>query len=662
MTKKKTNAELQAFSTIKRQALYASYAATAAAKGGQLLSKEYTKSSEKHEWMCKFGHVWRAVPPTIQRGGWCPICSGRQITDALQKLKVLAAGKGGECLSTMYINGLTNMDWKCKLGHVWSARASHVMHGSWCPKCSIEKRGLKKLNKDHNFSTLQKIALAKGGLCLSTEYKGIHEKLEWQCKNGHIWMTMPATIKKGSWCSVCCGKRIQKPFEFFSNLAKDRKGLLLTPNYLGVQKNHKWQCEKGHTWLASPENIRAGAWCHYCSGHKIENPLKRLENLAILKKGKLLSSAYVGTDAKYTWECEKGHNWEARGSSIKRGGWCPICVSGINERLVRYFTEQLFSRPFPKIKPDWLVNPNSKRRLELDCYNEELKIAVEYQGVQHYSLRSAFKMTAAILEASKDRDAVKRKLCDAHNVTLIEIPYTLKSNDFAQYLYTAIGGKRPELISSMKKCCDIDMTTWISSDAITIEQLNKHAESQGGKCLSSSYLGANVKHEWQCIKGHTWFATSSSVTAQKTWCPNCSGNVKLTIEEMSDKAKHLGGELLSTVYIKNNSPLEWKCKNGHLFKLEAARIRRGDWCRECKGPRKTTIEDLHRIAQRNGGLCRSTIYLTQKDKYDFECEKGHTWTISAHSMLLGSWCRKCKNQMHVPEKGSLFTSLIDAVS
>ena len=49
---------------------------------------------------------------------------------------------------------------------------------------------------------LQSIARDKGGRCLSEEYRGIDEKLKWECEHGHVWETAPYYIRNGSWCQM----------------------------------------------------------------------------------------------------------------------------------------------------------------------------------------------------------------------------------------------------------------------------------------------------------------------------------------------------------------------------------------------------------------------------------------------------------------------------
>ena len=49
---------------------------------------------------------------------WCPQCYGNVLM-TLDECKDVAISKGGECLSTEYVNSQTKMKWKCSEGHVW---------------------------------------------------------------------------------------------------------------------------------------------------------------------------------------------------------------------------------------------------------------------------------------------------------------------------------------------------------------------------------------------------------------------------------------------------------------------------------------------------------------------------------------------------------------
>lgn len=85
--------------------------------------------------------------------------------------------------------------------------------------------------------------------------------------------------------------------------------------------------------------------------------------------------------------------------------------------------ELLPDYPFRKVRPNWLRNPRTGQNLELDFYNGTLNIAVEVQGVQHYQYTPAFHRRGfRDFRSQCARDSVKRKLCRARGVALIEVP------------------------------------------------------------------------------------------------------------------------------------------------------------------------------------------------------------------------------------------------
>ena len=95
----------------------------------------------------------------------------------------IAANRGGLCLSEVYRNNSTKLTWQCKNGHIWEAIPNSVKRGSWCPFCAK--------NSAYTIRDMQALASEKGGKCLSKKYKGSHQKLTWQCAEGHVWDALP---------------------------------------------------------------------------------------------------------------------------------------------------------------------------------------------------------------------------------------------------------------------------------------------------------------------------------------------------------------------------------------------------------------------------------------------------------------------------------------
>ncbi len=90
---------------------------------------------------------------------------------------------------------------------------------------------------------------------------------------------------------------------------------------------------------------------------------------------------------------------------------------------------------FIKVRPDWLKNKETGHNLELDLYCQNLNIAIEYNGKQHYDYCEHFHKNIESLNKQIIRDNMKKELCQKNNVKLIIVSYKLeKKEDIKQYI------------------------------------------------------------------------------------------------------------------------------------------------------------------------------------------------------------------------------------
>ena len=194
--------------------------------GGKCLSKEFIDLYAPLEWMCAKGHTWDAPYYIMRQGGWCRQCAiHKEKEERLEELREVAKERGGKCLSSIYINSWTKLQWQCKEKHVWEAKPNNIIHRhSWCPYCA----GVIK----HTIEQMQSIATQRNGKCLSTNYKSNKVKLTWQCDEGHTWKASPHAILIGQWCPRCMGKRtaekLRANISDIKILATKRGGKLLS--------------------------------------------------------------------------------------------------------------------------------------------------------------------------------------------------------------------------------------------------------------------------------------------------------------------------------------------------------------------------------------------------------------------------------------------------
>ena len=104
------------------------------------------------------------------------------------------------------------------------------------------------------------------------------------------------------------------------------------------------------------------------------------------------------------------------------------------ELMVRQTLEEHYRKPFPSTWPEFLRNPETNRKLELDCYNPELKLASEYNGIQHYVWPNFTGKSYEEHIKQRRRDRYKIEVCDKLGISLIIVPYTVNHNFIPEYV------------------------------------------------------------------------------------------------------------------------------------------------------------------------------------------------------------------------------------
>jgi hypothetical protein len=169
-------------------------------KNGDIIPRKIFKKVHDSYWfLCENNHSFRDNLGHItdkKKPRWCGECLKNddikfRSEKYLAEAKEIANERDGEMISTVYIDAMKPLDWKCnKCDHQWSACLSSIKSAeSWCPNCA---GNLKFTLKD-----CQLLAESKDGTCLSEEYINDHTNMKWKCKEDHIWETKFSIINKG---------------------------------------------------------------------------------------------------------------------------------------------------------------------------------------------------------------------------------------------------------------------------------------------------------------------------------------------------------------------------------------------------------------------------------------------------------------------------------
>ena len=116
-------------------------------KGGLCLSLKYVNGNTPLLFECKENHQWETEPRNIIRGNWCPICVGHGKHE-IEEFQEIAKERGGKCLSIAYINSKTKLEFECHREHRWKTRPDAILNGHRCPECAKpEKPSIEKFKK-----------------------------------------------------------------------------------------------------------------------------------------------------------------------------------------------------------------------------------------------------------------------------------------------------------------------------------------------------------------------------------------------------------------------------------------------------------------------------------------------------------------------------------
>ena len=171
-----------------------------------------------------------------------------------------------------------------------------------------------------------------------------------------------------------------------------------------------------------------------------------MKNEARKRGGRCLSTTFKTVHHHLEWECSFGHKWKAPTRHVfgYMKSWCGDCGVSYAERMCKIAFESIFKKPFPKCRPDWLKNETGKN-LELDGYCRALRLAFEYDGEQHFKIRS-FKGSETTLSNIVKHDEIKNMICSQNSITLIRINYKDNLSELASII------KSRNLVLVMTSC------------------------------------------------------------------------------------------------------------------------------------------------------------------------------------------------------------------
>lgn len=549
---------------------------------------------------------------------------------------------------------------KCEAGHIFENDIRNILYQeNWCGHEDCKTRRRQKTIAAKMTPKIAQIIEQKKGTWVSGDYVNMKTPIFIDCDNGHSAVPItPEVLLRGGWCKKCAGKL--SPAEAFEKLlatAKRNGGLVLSSEYLGAKEKHRFQCGKcGHIWSTTPSAVNGGSWCGQCSASvklPLENYKRRASDILSQLSYKLTRVRRTKTETESNvvleYECDVGHKNSQKFHNFLVNPHCRSCnPKGVRESLCRAILEDLLNHEFPSKRPKWLHDV-SGQRLELDGYNQLLGLAFEHQGQQHYEFTPHFHNSVQDFLDQQKRDQHKRALCSSHDVTLLEIPFSVPNKRLAKWIRSQLTSLGFEAHNR-----EIDINQFKVGRSSYIAEVLAAAAEKNISLVSGSIQLSRQRVEWRCdVCEHTWLSTPSRIKEDRTkCCPKCahvrkSKNFETPHDEILRLANASGLTLEKKVYGRFGPEYELKCANGHAIKRTASRLKRGIMCQKCRRLLKdekdfeASLERLKSYLNSRDFKLVSQNYLGSQQKLLVECPQGHFWQASPSVIFRGSNCGVC---------------------
>lgn len=249
--------------------------------------------------------------------------------------------------------------------------------------------------------------------------------------------------------------------------------------------------------------MTVGQWCPTC--RKADGSWQKALALASAAGGVCLAQGEAPTHASVQWRCAQGHVFGDNAYTVAQGHWCSRCAgTKLSIELMQKMAEDRRGRCVSRKFVD------AKTKLRWECEH----------GHRFWAQPLAVRHRDAWCPECKP----KPKIADAWGVAL------------------------------------------------------ERARELGGVCLAAAR--SNLAVDWRCAKGHEWRATPRKIAAGQ-WCSNCSAR-RLTIEHMQVMAAERDGRCISKKYEGCHTKLQWECEKGHRWWARPTILRQtGCWCPHC---------------------------------------------------------------------------------
>ena len=328
-------------------------------------------------------------------------------------------------------NGIPIKMWHKRCSHYWFPRPNNLISGATCAYCNGSLR-----KTTHWFKQQVRKQVGDEYLVCGS-YKKKTEKLlmcHQHCYDGntYYYWVAPDKFLLGERCPRCRYYRVKsktrKEPQKFAEEVQDLTGdeyIFLTPYINSSTYIYYYHRDCGKVSKIVPNSFLRGTRCIYCYGNPTLTNQEFKKRVNKLSYGQIYvddKSTYVNTFTLVKLHCKNCNRyWYVTPSNFYDNPRCKYCNSLTSgERAIKYYLEK---HEIEHIIPYAIKIENERVPYRLDFYLPKLKVAIEYNGLQHYKPIDYF---GGIRQYKKqiEHDKKKGEWCKNHNVKLLIIPYT----------------------------------------------------------------------------------------------------------------------------------------------------------------------------------------------------------------------------------------------
>jgi len=173
----------------------------------------------------------------------------------------------------------------------------------------------------------------------------------------------------------------------------------------------------------------------------------------------------------------------------------------------------------------------------------------------------------------------------------------------------------------------------------TYEFIKSYIESAGYVFLISEeeYTNVGMTLKLRCSKGHTYTSNWTHFYHNGFRCKKC---VALGINFVRDQFEEEGYTVLSEDYKNQYTKIRYRCSRGHENYTTWNNWQQNSRCPEC---RKEPYGDIVEAFEKSGYkvLSPEEDYTLAKFKFEYECPKGHIFSMNWPNFKYGYRCPSC---------------------